>query len=111
MLAVLSLACIEQAPPSGARVSVPAVTQHLGTIQVVTPGRLLDPAPLVSGDLHDFSGALAFADQPEDLVVATQDWIFGFTVAVLQLLSPQVRFELYLLRHNALLSAGLRMCP
>jgi hypothetical protein len=48
-----------------------------------------------AGDLHDFRSPLAFADRPEDLVVATQDRIFDFTVAVLQLLSPQVLRALY----------------
>jgi hypothetical protein len=32
--------------------------------------------------------------------VATQDWIAGFTVTVLQLLGAQVWLKFYLLRHN-----------
>src|SRR4029453_9628561 len=79
------LAAIEQGPAFSTRVSVPTVTQNLGTARVVTSGQLLDQAPRVSGYLHDFTSHLAFADQPEDLVVATQDRIIGLTVAVLQL--------------------------
>jgi hypothetical protein len=32
--------------------------------------------------------------------VAAQDWIFGFTVMVLQLFRTQVRLKLYCLWHN-----------
>src|SRR5215208_4824306 len=73
------------------------------TSLVVTPCECLDPSPGVSSCLHNFGCAFAQADEPEDLVVATQDRIVGFAITALQLLWSQVRFELYSLWHNALL--------
>ena len=46
------------------------VSQSLRSIGVVTASELLDPSPGVSGDLHNFGGSLALADEPKDLVVA-----------------------------------------
>src|SRR5215213_8071684 len=73
------------------------------TSLVVTPCECLDPSPGVSSCLHNFGCAFAQADEPEDLVVATQDRIVGFAITALQLLWSQVRFELYSLWHHALL--------
>src|SRR3712207_3472204 len=65
----LSLLSSEQRPLFSARVSVTTVSQSLWSIAVVTASELLDPTPGVSGDLHHLGCALAFADEPKDLVV------------------------------------------
>jgi hypothetical protein len=60
----------------------------------------LDPPPRVAGDLHNLARAHARANEPNDMVVAAQDWISGLAVTVLKHFLVQVRLKLYRLWHN-----------